>query len=210
MDFPHFFFASRDNHPSYIRQDCIKQSHDTVCMYLFFLYINHIHVQEERDVYQFYLIRSWTEDLCRRQTRTRGINTQQWIRRITQSHTKEDENMPSSKVVIGVMVGMVIAGLPLLNKTVYQREQNVHRMRDDQYDLKDSARSSRLSRKNQSWCISIHGWFFFLSRIGILLQILLTYWPLGWWLVCSHQSNTGARIIPYYCNIKYMVIIYIY
>ena len=64
MDFPHFFFASRDNHPSsYIRQDSIKQSHDTVCMYLFFLYINHIHVQEARDVYQFYLIRSYTEDL---------------------------------------------------------------------------------------------------------------------------------------------------
>lgn len=57
--------------------------------------------------------------------------------------------MPSSKVVMGVMIGMVIAGLPLLNKTVYEREQNVHRMRDDQYDLKDSARSSRLSRKSQ-------------------------------------------------------------
>lgn len=55
--------------------------------------------------------------------------------------------MSSPKVMIGVMFGMVIAGLPLLNKTVYEREQNVHRMRDDQYDLKDSARSSRLSRK---------------------------------------------------------------
>ena len=52
----------------------------------------------------------------------------------------------STKVALGVVVGMIVAGLPLLNKTVYQREQNVHRMRDDQYDLKDSARNSRLHR----------------------------------------------------------------
>lgn len=48
-------------------------------------------------------------------------------------------------VLAGVLVGMVVAGLPLMNKTVYEREQNVHRMRDDQYDMKDAARSSRLS-----------------------------------------------------------------
>lgn len=50
------------------------------------------------------------------------------------------------KVLVGVVCGMVIAGLPLMNKTVYEREQNVHRMRDDQYDQKDAARNARLSR----------------------------------------------------------------
>lgn len=54
------------------------------------------------------------------------------------------------KVAIGVLVGMGIAGLPLLNKTVYEREQQVHRMRDDQYDLKDSARNSRLQRSSST------------------------------------------------------------
>lgn len=56
----------------------------------------------------------------------------------------------SVKVARGVVVGMVIAGVPLLNKTVYQREQNVHRMRDDQYDLKDSARNSRLRHPSKT------------------------------------------------------------
>lgn len=54
------------------------------------------------------------------------------------------------KVLVGVACGMVIAGLPLMNKTVYEREQNVHRMRDDQYDQKDAARNARLSRGGSS------------------------------------------------------------
>lgn len=58
--------------------------------------------------------------------------------------------MTKAKVTVGVVIGMVVAGLPLLNKTVYEREQNVHKMRDDQYDAKDSARNSRLSRKKAS------------------------------------------------------------
>jgi hypothetical protein len=41
---------------------------------------------------------------------------------------------------------VVIAGLPLLNKKVYQREQEVAQMRDAHYggDLKAQARDSRL------------------------------------------------------------------
>ena len=50
------------------------------------------------------------------------------------------------KVVVGVTVGSIIAGLPLLNKKVYQREQEVALMRDQHYggDLKGKARDSRL------------------------------------------------------------------
>lgn len=51
-------------------------------------------------------------------------------------------------VVLGaVAVAMVIAGLPFLNKTVWQREQNVAAMRDAALDAKDDARSARLSIK---------------------------------------------------------------
>jgi len=59
------------------------------------------------------------------------------------------------KVLIGVTLGGIIAGLPLLNKKVYQREQDVALMRDQHYggDLgkgssvsKDAARNSRLQR----------------------------------------------------------------
>jgi hypothetical protein len=55
------------------------------------------------------------------------------------------------KVVVGLMLGMTIAGLPLLNKTVYEREQQVARMRDEAYDAKNMARDERLklsSRKS--------------------------------------------------------------
>ncbi len=57
------------------------------------------------------------------------------------------------KVFIGVTLGGIIAGLPLLNKKVYQREQEVALMRDQHYggDLgknKDAARNSRLTRTN--------------------------------------------------------------
>jgi hypothetical protein len=54
------------------------------------------------------------------------------------------------KVLLGVSVGLIVAGLPLMNKEVYKREQNVHKMRDDSYDAadaKNAARDSRLSRK---------------------------------------------------------------
>ena len=53
------------------------------------------------------------------------------------------------KVVTGVIVGSIIAGLPLLNKKVYQREQEVALMRDQHYggDLKGKARDSRLRKE---------------------------------------------------------------
>ena len=54
------------------------------------------------------------------------------------------------KVAIGVAVGLTVAALPLMNKTVRGREEAVAKMRDDQYALKDSARSSRLSIKDKS------------------------------------------------------------
>lgn len=50
-------------------------------------------------------------------------------------------------VFAGVAVAMALASLPLLNKTVYQREQNVAAMRDASYDAKDDARNSRLRIK---------------------------------------------------------------
>ena len=51
------------------------------------------------------------------------------------------------RVALGLTIGLIIAGLPLMNKTVYEREQAVARMRDDSYDAKDAARASRLRRK---------------------------------------------------------------
>ena len=50
------------------------------------------------------------------------------------------------KVTAGVVIGCVIAGLPLLNKKVYQREQEVAQMRDAHYggDMKNQARDARL------------------------------------------------------------------
>ena len=56
------------------------------------------------------------------------------------------------KVLLGVSVGLVVAGLPFLSKEVYRREQNVHRMRDESYDAaeaKSAARDSRLSTRRQ-------------------------------------------------------------
>ena len=53
------------------------------------------------------------------------------------------------KVAFGVVVGLVVGMLPLMNKTVYEREQRVHRMRDDSYDMKDAARNSRLTRSSK-------------------------------------------------------------
>lgn len=51
------------------------------------------------------------------------------------------------KVAAGVVIGCTIAGLPLLNKKVYQREQDVAAMRDAHYggDMKGEARNARLS-----------------------------------------------------------------
>ena len=50
------------------------------------------------------------------------------------------------RIAVGVTVGLIVAALPLMNKTIYEREQNVHRMRDESYDMKDAARNSRLRR----------------------------------------------------------------
>lgn len=52
------------------------------------------------------------------------------------------------KVFLGVLLLGGIAGLPLMNKKVYEREQAVHRMRDESYDAldKNAARNARLSR----------------------------------------------------------------
>ena len=51
----------------------------------------------------------------------------------------------SPRVVFAGVAGfMVLAGLPLLNKTIYQREQNVANMRDSAMDAKDAARNARL------------------------------------------------------------------
>jgi len=47
-------------------------------------------------------------------------------------------------VLLGVGGFMLLAGLPLLNKTIYQREQNVANMRDSAADAKDAARNARL------------------------------------------------------------------
>lgn len=47
-------------------------------------------------------------------------------------------------VLFGVIGFVTLAGLPLLNKTVYQREQNVANMRDSAQDAKDAARNARL------------------------------------------------------------------
>ena len=47
-------------------------------------------------------------------------------------------------VLFGVGGFMLLAGLPLLNKTIYQREQNVANMRDSAADAKDAARNARL------------------------------------------------------------------
>lgn len=49
-----------------------------------------------------------------------------------------------ANVALGLTLGMTIAGLPLLNKTVYEREQQVARMRDEAYDAKNMARDERL------------------------------------------------------------------
>ena len=53
------------------------------------------------------------------------------------------------KVVTGTAIGLGVAALPLMNKAVRDREQEVAEMRDQQRDKldKDSARGSRLSRR---------------------------------------------------------------
>jgi hypothetical protein len=60
-------------------------------------------------------------------------------------------------VLFGVLAGLTVAGLPFLSKTVWRREQEVARMRDESYEIrdgagalaaaKDDARNSRLSRR---------------------------------------------------------------
>jgi len=54
------------------------------------------------------------------------------------------------KVAVGLAIGLTIAGLPLMNKKVYEREQQVAQMRDSSYDEKDRARASRMSRRNSN------------------------------------------------------------
>lgn len=57
------------------------------------------------------------------------------------------------QVLLGTAFGLTLAGLPFLNATVREREEAVHRMRDESYDesmiakasSKDSARNARLS-----------------------------------------------------------------
>ena len=53
------------------------------------------------------------------------------------------------KVVTGIAIGLGVAALPLMNKAVRDREQEVAEMRDQQRDKldKDNARGSRLSRR---------------------------------------------------------------
>ncbi|KAL4437360.1 hypothetical protein ABPG75_004499 [Micractinium tetrahymenae] len=50
-------------------------------------------------------------------------------------------------VLLAVSAGLVIAGLPLMNKTVYATEQKMAALRDGQYDpqeAKNEARNQRL------------------------------------------------------------------
>ncbi len=53
-----------------------------------------------------------------------------------------------TKVLFGVILGLGVAGLPLLNKEIYAREQQVARMWDEAYDAKNVARDDRLQRKS--------------------------------------------------------------
>ena len=72
-------------------------------------------------------------------------------------HPPTDQTMSSGaasathrlKVVTGTAIGLGVAALPLMNKAVRDREQEVAEMRDQQRDKldKDSARGSRLSRR---------------------------------------------------------------
>jgi hypothetical protein len=50
------------------------------------------------------------------------------------------------KVVAGVVMGLGVAALPLLNKTVRAREEAVAEMRDASYTQKDVARDARMRR----------------------------------------------------------------
>lgn len=54
----------------------------------------------------------------------------------------------SVKVGVGVLVGLTVAALPLMNSKVRAREEAVAKMRDEQYDQKDVARTARLSIKS--------------------------------------------------------------
>lgn len=53
----------------------------------------------------------------------------------------------SVKVGLGVLLGLSVAALPLLNKTVRAREEAVAEMRDASYAQKDVARDARMSIK---------------------------------------------------------------
>ena len=46
----------------------------------------------------------------------------------------------------GLAAALVVAGLPLMNKQVYQREQEVAAMRDASYDLAEAKGQVRLGR----------------------------------------------------------------
>jgi hypothetical protein len=51
------------------------------------------------------------------------------------------------KVSVGVVLGLSVAALPLLNKNVRAREEAVAEMRDASYAQKDVARDARMSIK---------------------------------------------------------------
>jgi hypothetical protein len=52
-----------------------------------------------------------------------------------------------AKVFFGVLFGLGVAGVPLMNKEIYAREQQVARMRDEAYDAKNMARDDRLRKR---------------------------------------------------------------
>ena len=48
-------------------------------------------------------------------------------------------------VFVGVLTALAVGALPLLNKSVYNREQQIAELRDQSFDAKNAARDSRLS-----------------------------------------------------------------
>jgi hypothetical protein len=52
-------------------------------------------------------------------------------------------------VLVGTSLGLIVAGLPLMSRRVWDREQMVHQMRDESYDAKDAARNARMRVKRE-------------------------------------------------------------
>lgn len=53
-------------------------------------------------------------------------------------------------ILLGVAAALVISGLPMMNRRVYETEQQMAQLRDGQYDameFKNDARNARLSNK---------------------------------------------------------------